>query len=548
MQPAIDDTVLSNKAQIALLEHPRPTDPDKVEYVVNSPLSACLMTGYIASLLKANSMDVEIIDANLSKWSIAETIDHLKNRSFKLIGVRLVYLWDKTDEILHMLKELRKCGIKAHINLYGHYPTFSYEAILKRYTFINSITLGEPENTFLELAKEVVNGELNGKLLPIKGLVNWSRPGEIVSRKPIENLDDVPFPTRTNIELEKKSGISTYILGSRGCYNNCGFCYLNAFYGDGSTWRGRSIENIFEEVRELYVKFGCKDFYFSDASFFGNGKNGKNRAKELANTIIEHGLKISFGIECRANDIDEETVYLLVQAGLKNIFLGIESGDQQSLRSFRKNITVDINKKAIRCVRKCGLEPSIGFIMFGKNANITSIRESFEFLKEMKLFTNPYTTAHLLFHKQSIFQGTADYNDTLNNQNRENKGLDILSEPDNYELLFDYKDKRVSAFADITESFCSTALKTIANINNAEHGTINSCSNKENGSIRNSFLDKLNALLIDLFEQTLISIETNCLDLDDKSVSLLKEEHKNEIKHLLHNYLSSKSSLQGSAL
>lgn len=525
--------MLNKKQQVLLLEHPRPTNPEKVEYVVNSPLSACLMTGYMASVLKSNGMDVEIIDANLSGWSIKETIECLKNRSFTLIGVRLVYLWDKTDEILYMLKELRKWGVKAHINLYGHYPTFAYESILKRFSFIDSITIGEPEHTFLELANRIVNGELNGKWLPINGLVYGSRLGEIVPRKPIENLDDLPFPTRTNIELEKKKCITTYILGSRGCYNNCGFCYLNAFYGNGSTWRGRSVNNIFEEIKELHVRYGCNDFYFSDASFFGHGKNGKNRAGKLANLIIEHGLKISFGIECRANDIDEETVSLLIQAGLKNIFLGIESGDKQSLRSFRKNTTVDINRNAIRCVRMCGLEPNIGFIMFGKNANITGIRDSFEFLKKMKLLTNPYTTAHLLFHKQSIFQGTADYNDTLNNENSENKGLDVLPSKDNYELLFSYKDKRVSAFADITDSLCSTALKTISNNNNAEHGTINSCNNQENDSIRNDVLDKLNTMLINLFEQTLFSIESNCLDLCEKSVSLLKEKHKNAIKHLL---------------
>ena len=332
MQSVTYGTNRSKNAQIALLEHPRPENPKRAEDVVNSPLSACLMTGYIASVLESNGINIEVIDANTSGLSIKDTIERLKDRSFLLIGIRFVYLWEETEDIFDLVRQLRNAGIRSHINLYGHYPTFTYKNIFKRFPFIDSITIGEPEYTFLELSKRIIKIEKNAKMKidisSIDGLACRNMPNEPAQGKLIENLDLLPFPDRRNMGVDRKKGITTYILGSRGCYNNCGFCYLNSFYGNGSNWRGRSAENIFKEIKQLYDQNGCTNFYFADANFFGQGRAGQARAKDLANLIIREGLQINFGLECRANDIDFNTISLLVQAGLKNLFVGIESGDQ----------------------------------------------------------------------------------------------------------------------------------------------------------------------------------------------------------------------------
>jgi radical SAM superfamily enzyme YgiQ (UPF0313 family) len=269
MQSADDRYCPPDKPQIALLEHPRPVNPERAEDVVNSPLSACLMTSYIASVLESHDIKAEIFDANLSGWSAGDTIEKLRDSSFKLIGVRLVYLWEKMDEVFRMLGELHNAGVKSHINLYGHYPTFAYRSILGRFPFIDSVTIGEPEYAFLELSKNIINNEQNSRLLPVDGLAFRHTPDDIMPRELIGDLDLLPFPDRRNIELEKRMGVATYILGSRGCYNNCGFCYLNPFYGDNSKWRGRSAENIVKEIKLLNDQYGCASFYFADANFFG---------------------------------------------------------------------------------------------------------------------------------------------------------------------------------------------------------------------------------------------------------------------------------------
>lgn len=534
----------NKKPQLLLLEHPRPHDPEREEYVVNAPLSACLMTSYITSFLEQNGISVDVVDANIANWSTTETLNKLKNCSYILIGIRLVYLWKKSREIFKMISDLRESGIKAHINLYGHYSSFAYKKILDQYPFIDSVTIGEPEHTFLELSNYLINNGTGADLSSarIDGLMFRNLQGEFNARKLISNLDELPFPERRYCDKEKEKSIVTYILGSRGCYNNCGFCYLNPFYGKDSNWRGRGAENIFAEINELYRQYGCSDFYFADANFFGQGRAGKERVRNLAGLIIDSKLQINFGLECRANDIDEDTMEVLVKAGLSNLFIGIESGNQATLNSINKNLSVQANKNAINIVRKFGIKLNMGFIMFDRNADLTGIRQNFEFLKELNLLNEPYTTAHLLYHRQSIFEGTPDYNKVVSQTSEDVTGNENrFPDSDNYEILFDFNDRQVSIMADITTNFCSKALSIISQYIKFDDSNKGCECQNSSDNIFNDFLTELNELLINLFNRTLLSIENGILDLKVENITQLKNIHINEIENLAEKHLPQSS-------
>jgi radical SAM superfamily enzyme YgiQ (UPF0313 family) len=490
------------------------------------------MTGYVASTLKSNNHDVDIVDANLYGWSFNETIQELKKRNFKLLGVHLVYLWENTEDVFEMLLNLRRSVPDAHINLYGHFPTFVFRELLTSYPSVDSITIGEPEATFLELSDAVINNKdisalytidglafnyINSKNPPSPPLVKGGFRGDFIKedlgglllsksgilkpnvilnkpRKPVSNLDNLPFPYRNDFELKKKKGISTFILASRGCYGKCTFCYLDNFYGEESSWRGRSPENVFNEICDIYEELEERYFYFADANFFGPGKKGKERACELANLIMDKGLNIKFGIECRANDIEDKTIGILVKAGLKDVFLGVESGSQRSLNKFRKFTKVEDNKMAINILRRYGIEPNYGFIMFEPDSTLADVRENYEFLKEMKMLNSPSITAHLLHHKQTVFKGTRDY--------EKNNGAKPVSEI-MYESAYEFKDKAVEALSDNINAFCLKILKDLSLNRNFKSEERDSCVYDEN----DTFSKQMNEKLVEHFEQTLCSFE-----------------------------------------
>lgn len=487
---------------VILLEHPRTKDPRRQEEVVNAPLSACLFTGCVAAALRKNAIEVEVAHAHLHDWSLEQTVTYLSKKPFRLLCVHAMYLWEKTQDIFDLLSTLRSRGVAAHINLYGYYPTFAYKNILEHFPCIDSVTVGEPEITILDLGQYLLTGKNVSSEMNIPGLACRNSAGAVVfhPRPPIDDLDQLPFPDRQDIALCQKKGIVTYVQGSRGCYGQCTFCYLNPFFGDENQWRGRSAKNVFDEIFELYTKHAITKYYFSDANFFGPGKVGKERAITLAELILANNLEISFGFECRANDIEEHSISRLVMAGLTNVFLGLESGDPASLKRLRKHLTVDENKKAIQLLREYGIEPTFGFIMFEPHSTMESVRNNFEFLKEMNIMMTPAVTAHLLHHRQTLFQGTPDYQTMMPDTPWSGRETSCLP----YEALYTIKDQKVEAFSQVITRVCSTVLSLPPTF-------LDCAANTSTASIKSSTsaLTLVTNTLITIFEKVLLHFEAH---------------------------------------
>ncbi|WP_051275743.1 B12-binding domain-containing radical SAM protein [Desulfovirgula thermocuniculi] len=398
--------------RVVLLNPPLLTDHFTRDLVVNAPLSACLLTGYAGACLRQAGFEVTILDADLAGWSIAETGERLLTEDFVLLGVHLKFLWDRTAEVMEMLRAVKEGKPGIFLALYGHYPTFAAGELLCRFPFVDAVVLGEPEITLVELARSLA-GRRHAAWQDIVGLA-FRRHGVPVRnpwRPPVKDLDALPFPLRPDPALAARRHMHNYILGSRGCFGRCSFCYLNRFYGPRMTWRGRSPANIAAEVERVYAETGNPSFYFADANFFGPGVKGRRRALEMARLLKKLPFPLVFGLECRASDVDEEVFSSLAEVGLRDVFLGVESGVQAALDRFRKGTTVAQNERAIETLRRLGLNLSLGFINFDPGTTLEEVQENLEFLKRMGLLDRPSTTAHLFFHRQVVLRGTPAYDE-----------------------------------------------------------------------------------------------------------------------------------------
>jgi len=377
---------------ISLLDPPNLKSREYYHEVSNAPLCSHLFSGYVGAVLRDSGFNVFIFsgDATLPE-------------SFELLGVNLMYLWERTDEIFSFLEKLKN-ERNFHLNLFGYYPTFSYEYILSRYPFVDSITVGEPEESFHKLACALRNKETPNN---IKGIA--VRNQDKFEKSEILNPNKLPFPMRAG---DGKSEFF-YILGSRGCPFKCSFCYVNNIYGEHSGWRGRDVDNILDEIESLMKEYGVKYFYFADANFLGPLSGALARVQEFYKRVQERKLEFEFGMECRASDITEPTVRLLQKAGLKNIFLGIESGSDAALSRYCKGTNTQKNAEAIGLVREKRIYLSYGWIMFDPQTTLKDLVENFSFLLENSLLDCPTNTAHLLYHKVWLFRGTHAFEKTI---------------------------------------------------------------------------------------------------------------------------------------
>ena len=472
--------------KILLLEHPRTICSERCNDIANTPLASCLLSGYTAGMLASEGHVVEIIEGFLDGLDYQEIERRVKVFEPDMIGVHMVYHW-QTDKVLYdFLHKVKAERLASYITAYGYYPTTDFEDVLLQCPDINSVILGEPELTFAKLVEGISS---KASLEDIPGLAQRDDSGAIVfqRRKLVGDLNVLPFPVRTEALFRLPE---VNLQGSRGCYGGCTFCYINPFYGQGSQWRGRTPENIIAEIDDLIAKHQIESFYFTDPNFFGPGEKGQQRALSLAALLKSRNIR--FGIEARVNDIHEETVNALVEAGLNNILIGLESGSDRSLQRINKLTTVAQNEAAIRILRKHGIEPSVGFIMFEPDSSLEDIRINFEFLKRNDLVKNLPITANVLYHHLIVLKGTKAHRD-LQAAGR----LEVQAST--YESVVALTDPNVAVLAMIMRRITNFLFDCMSGI---WGGKVTEPSNAQER------YSKINALLVNLFEDSLKTLET----------------------------------------
>lgn len=409
---------------------------------VGSVMTEHLGLGYLAAVLRKNNYQVEILDANILRLSPSTTIEEIKKRTFKVLGISLFYNKD-AQENMELIGRLREEGVDTHITVGGHFATFDYQELLTHVQVIDSVIRGEGEYTFLELVRKI---DQNKDWRDVPGLA-YRKDGEVVAnplRPTIACLDDLPFPARDTFPLYVKRRFPATISTSRGCYANCSFCSINQFYdySPGAKWRTRSAKNVIDEMESLSSAWGARRWLIVDDNLIGAGKAGKEHARQMALEIIKRDLDFDLYISCRANDVDEDLFTLLKQAGLKEALVGAESSIPRTLKLLNKGVTLEHNRKAIETLQKLGIRPNIGFITFDPFCTFDEVRQNFSFLKEAGLFSSLEDVVRLVSHLV-VFKG-APIMKTL-----EKEGVLEGSTYLSYMVEYRFLDPRVKAFHDI---------------------------------------------------------------------------------------------------
>ena len=133
------------------------------------------------------------------------------------------------------------------------------------------ICYGEGERTIVELIKAFEN---KLALIDVKGIsfLDDGKEVKTLTREQIKNLDDIPFPARELLDMDKyvntwkdKMGVAlSQIVSSRGCQFSCRFCDRSVF---GRKIRFMSPAKVIEEMRLLYDKYKVEMVYFEEDLF-----------------------------------------------------------------------------------------------------------------------------------------------------------------------------------------------------------------------------------------------------------------------------------------
>ena len=301
-----------------------------------------------------------------------------------LVGFSLIFQYMAPD-FARVIAALREAGVKAHITIGGHYPSFDYEEVLRHIPGLDSVVRYEGEVTLNELLYCLGSGS---DWRSLDGIAFRRDDGSIHSnplRHSLDDLDALPLPDRSSIAYEKHPFPTASILGSRGCPWNCSFCSIRPFYEDqgGKLRRLRRPERVVDEMVELFETRGVSTFLFQDDDFLATGHRAREWAGAIADGIIERGYagRIVFKMSCRSDEVEEQTMRRLMKGGLTHVYMGVESGDDAGLANMNKMIRPETHLRAGRILKSLGLSFDFGFMLLDPFSDFQSIRNNIAFLE-----------------------------------------------------------------------------------------------------------------------------------------------------------------------
>lgn len=314
--------------------------------------------------------------------NILENIQKFKP---KIVGFSLNYQKNLFD-FAGLIAYLRENGVTAHFTMGGHFPTIESRLTLEIIPGLDSVVRGEGELTLLELFEELAQ---SGPLEKISGLAFRNESG-IVQTPPrplIQNLDSLPFPIRkVQPDTHRGLGVSS-IYASRGCCYDCSFCSIHRFYREspGPKRRTRSPLNVVSEMERLFHEQGTRIFVFEDDDFLMRGKLHQEWLEKMIRELRKRNLadQILWRIACRIDDLNPELLRKMMSAGLMNVYIGIESGNEQGLKIYNKHYTVADIYQSCQILRDLKMPTEFGFMLFHPECTFLTIREDLGFLQEL---------------------------------------------------------------------------------------------------------------------------------------------------------------------
>lgn len=351
---------------------------------------------YIAAALRKEGFRVKIIDAVLLRWNMREVYRSLDELRIGVLGVTLIS--HGYPQAVQFLEHYRRRHPETPIVAGGHFATFAYRKIFEHTRVFDAIVVGEGERSFSAYCRAALRGE--AWELPDIAFPGQGEPQRSGSR--IRQMDELAFPSRDCLPLAVSQGATPTITSSRGCYARCSFCTVHKFYTQqpGPRWVPRSIDSVIEELRYLHRDFRIRHFMFVDDNFIGAGEFGRRRAMQFAEAYLASALPMTFHIDCRATDLNEEVLRGLVQAGLRSVFLGVESVYPNDLVLYRKDVRAEDNWRAVKMLKKYGVAYTLAMIMFNPLTTEEALLENCRFLCQAEYYPrNPMSILN-------VYEGT----------------------------------------------------------------------------------------------------------------------------------------------
>lgn len=332
-----------------------------------SQSAASLSAGYLAEYIRRNGLSAKI---SLLEEGRMDNLERIFSE-IKEYPV-LIYKCNFQDysEGLELIKAYKALCPEKKVFVMGYFAELNAMPIMKKYPCLDGILYGDGCDFAVNYANSDGKVLMGGLFRTEIGLIDNND-------HTFKSLQEIPYPARDIESLEKGKYIN--IIWRNGCFGTCSFCHINLVKRPYSE---RSVEDVVDEIEYCYKKLGKRMFIFSDSVFWW-GENDDSKIRRFAQLLKERKLDIFFMIYIRCVPfIGVENLKLLMDVGLRRVFIGIENVSPSFYEKYNKKV---INhQKIIKTFESLRLSYHIGFILFYPEATLAELEENIAYLYDLK--------------------------------------------------------------------------------------------------------------------------------------------------------------------
>jgi radical SAM superfamily enzyme YgiQ (UPF0313 family) len=234
---------------------------------------------------------------------------------------------------------------------------------------IQHFVLGEAEEVIPQLVADMQAGTVRPR---------YQAPGR-------PDITRTPPPRFDLIDLDDY--VTMAVQFSRGCPYDCEFCDIVVM--NGRVPRTKSPGQLIAELEVLRLRGWGGMVFVVDDNFIGDRKRTRAFLAELVRWRERTRPHFGFLTEASLNLADDpELCHLMVQAGFRKVFVGIETPSLESLSECHKTQTQRRDLvEAVKVLQRAGLEVMGGFIVGFDHDEDDIFERQFEFIQRSGVVT-----------------------------------------------------------------------------------------------------------------------------------------------------------------
>jgi len=235
---------------------------------------------------------------------------------------------------------------------------------------VDTFVLNEAESTLPEFLKDLESGETR----------------RVYTSGEFPDIRQSPVPLWQLLDLHQYNSMSVQF--SRGCPYNCEFCNVTAMFGRKP--RTKTTAQVIAELNALYSLGWRGSVFFVDDNFIGARQQVKN---DLLPALIRWRegkmRRMSFYTQATIDLADDDDLMrMMVEAGFRMVFIGIETPEEHSLIECGKlqNRGRDL-VESVKRIHRAGMQVQGGFIVGFDNDPPSIFQRQVELIQKSGIVT-----------------------------------------------------------------------------------------------------------------------------------------------------------------